>query len=298
MTSDLDLRGVWIPLITPFDENDVVDIPAVERLVDEYVRAGARGIVALGTTGESTALDAGEKRAVIEACSRACAVQDAPMIVGVGTNNTRATIEAAQSVAGTPAAVAVLVVTPYYVRPSTEGIVAHFRAVAAASSLPVVIYNIPYRTGRVIDADAMIELSRVPGIAGVKQAVGGIDMDTLRILAGADRSFQLLGGDDPYLYPAALMGAAGAICASAHVCTERFVEMIECGLAGKLEDGRAHAEALLPVVEALFAEPNPAVLKGVLHANGRIATADLRLPMTNGSPAAVDRALAAIAAVP
>ena len=93
----------------------------------------------------------------------------------------------------------------------------------------------------------------------------------------------MLGGEDPFLFPLVLMGGAGAICAAAHVCTERFVAMIECGLAGKVDDGRAHAEALLPVVQACFAEPNPSVFKGVLHAQGRIPTPDVRLPLVNAS---------------
>ena len=101
--------------------------------------------------------------------------------------------------------------------------------------------------------------------------------------------FSVLGGDDPFLFPTVLMGGAGAICAAAHVCTERFVAMIECGLAGKVDDGRAHAEALLPVVQACFAEPNPAVFKGVLHAQGRIPTPDVRLPLVAASAGAVDR---------
>jgi 4-hydroxy-tetrahydrodipicolinate synthase len=292
----LDLRGVWVPLVTPFDAAGAVDTGAIERLCHEYLDAGARGIVALGTTGESPALDADEKRLVVEACASVCDQRGAPLIVGTGTNSTRSTLAATAAVAGTPALAGVLVVVPYYVRPSTVGILDHIRAVAEASPVPVVVYNIPYRTGRVIDAPAMIELSRHPNVAGVKQAVGGIDHDTLTILAGADPSFQVVGGDDPYLFPTVLLGGAGAICASAHVCTERFVAMIECGLAGKVDDGRAHHEALLPVVDALFAEPNPAVVKGVLHAQGRIATAALRAPMTAASEPAVERALAAIAA--
>jgi 4-hydroxy-tetrahydrodipicolinate synthase len=122
-------------------------------------------------------------------------------------------------------------------------------------------------------------------------------VDTLELLRGAPDDFAVMGGEDPFLYPIVLMGGAGAICASAHVCTEQFVSMIECGLAGKVEEGRAHAEALLPVVQACFVEPNPAVFKGVLHAQGRIPTPDVRMPLTNASPAAIDAALAAIAAV-
>jgi 4-hydroxy-tetrahydrodipicolinate synthase len=294
MTSDLDLRGVWVPLITPFDAQGAVDVGAIERLCQEYLSAGAFGIVALGTTGEASALDEKEKRAVIDACSRACARANAPLIVGTGTNNTATTITATQAIEGVPAVVGALVVVPYYVRPSEAGIVAHMKAVADASPVPIVLYNIPYRTGRALSASALLELANYRNIAGVKQAVGALDADTLELLAGAPRGFSVLGGEDPVLFAIACMGGTGAIAASAHVCTERVVEMIECGVAGKLEDGRAHAQALLPVVRAGFAEPNPAVFKGVLHAQGRIATPDLRLPMTNASAAAVTRALEAI----
>src|SRR5262249_20797076 len=111
---------------------------------------------------------------------------------------------------------------------------------------------------------------------------------------GAPRSFAVLGGEDSVLFPLTLMGGAGAISASAHVCTGRFVAMIECALAGKVEDGRGHAEALLPVVQAAFAEPNPSVFKGVLHAQGRIPTPEVRLPLVHASSVAVERALAAV----
>lgn len=186
-----------------------------------------------------------------------------------------------------------LAVVPYYVRPSEAAIVAHFRAVAARSPVPLVVYNIPYRTGRGLGAESLLELAATENVAGVKQAVGGIDADTLTVLARAPRGFALLGGDDAYLFPLTLMGAPGAIAASAHLCTRRFVSMIEHGLAGEVAAGRAHAEALLPLVGALFAEPSPAVIKALLHAEGRIATPDVRMPLSNASRAAVERALAA-----
>jgi 4-hydroxy-tetrahydrodipicolinate synthase len=192
--------------------------------------------------------------------------------------------------------VAALVVVPYYVRPSPEGIVRHFEAVAAASPVPIVIYNIGVRTGRHLPAPHVLQLARQPNFAGIKQATTGLDADTLELLAGAPDGFAVLGGEDPLLFPVTLMGGRGAICASAHVCTERFVAMIECGLAAKVEEGRAHAEALLPVVQACFAEPNPAVFKAVLHAQGRIPTPDVRLPLVNASAGARDRALAAVEA--
>jgi 4-hydroxy-tetrahydrodipicolinate synthase len=297
MTSDVDLHGLWIPLVTPFDAHDRVDVDAIDRLCEEYLRGGARGIVALGTTGENTALDAAEKNAVISTCSAACDRLGAPLIVGTGTNNTRSTIAATVALADVPAVIGALVVVPYYVRPSDAGVLAHYRAVAEASSVPIVAYNIPYRTGKGMNADVVLELARIDNVAGLKQAVGSLDTDTLRVLANAPDGFQVLCGEDPFIYPIVQLGGVGAIAASSHLCTERFVAMIECGVAGKHEDGRSHQEALLPVIRAGFAEPNPCVFKGVLHAQGRIATPDLRLPMTNASQPAIDRCLAAVEAV-
>jgi 4-hydroxy-tetrahydrodipicolinate synthase len=294
MTSDLDLRGVWVPLITPFDAQGAVDVGAIERLCHEYSAAGVSGIVALGTTGESSALEPEEKRTAIEAVIRACDDAGTRVIVGTGSNNTQATIRASAALADTPSVVGALVVVPYYVRPSVEGIVAHFKAVAAASPVPVIAYNVPSRTGRDMGAAGLLEIASVPNIAGVKQAVATLDAATLEVLANAPAGFGVLGGEDTLLFPLMCMGAVGTISAAAHLCTERFVAMIECGLAGKIDDGRAHAEALLPVIRAAYVDPNPAVFKGVLHAQGRIATADVRLPLTNGSPEAVQRCLDAV----
>ncbi len=158
---------------------------------------------------------------------------------------------------------------------------------AAASPVPVIAYNVPSRTGRDLGAAGLLEIAAVPNIAGVKQAVATLDADTLEVLANAPEGFAVLGGEDTLLFPLMCMGAVGTISAAAHLCTERFVAMIECGLAGKIDDGRAHAEALLPVIRAAYVDPNPAVFKGVLHAQGRIATPDVRLPLTNGSAEAV-----------
>ncbi len=296
MPSELELRGVYLPIITPFEADGSVARDALEGLAHDSLDAGAAGIVALGTTGETPALDADEREIVVDVCARACRDRGAQLIVGAGSNNTAATCDAVGALEGTDALVAALVVVPYYVRPSQAGIVDHFQQVAAASPVPLVVYNVPFRTGRNLAAPAMLEVAATPNVAGVKQATAGIDADTLQILAGKPAGFHVLGGEDASLFPLVLMGGSGAICASSHVCTERFVAMIECGLAGKLEDGRTHAEALLPVVQACFAEPNPSVFKGVLHAQGRIPTPDLRAPLTNASPDSVDRALAAIAA--
>jgi len=294
MATDRMLRGLYVPLITPFAADGSVALDAVADLSRRYLDAGATGIVPLGTTGEASALSGVEKRAVVDTVAAVCSERGAQLVVGAGTNATAATVDAVRALGDVPDLTATLIVVPYYVRPSEAGIVEHFRAVADASPVPVVLYNIAIRTGRNLSAAGVLEAARHPNVVGIKQAATGLDLDTLELLAGAPADFAVLGGEDPFLFPLVLMGGAGAICASSHVCTERFVAMIECGLAHKVDDGRAHAEALLPVVRACFAEPNPVVFKGVLHAQGRIPTPHVRLPLTAASPAAVDAALAAI----
>ena len=157
-------------------------------------------------------------------------------------------------------------------RPSEAAIVAHFQAVAARSPVPIVLYNIPYRTGRGLGAPALLELAGTEGIVGLKQAVGAVDVDTLELLAGAPEDFAVLCGDDAFLLPLLPWARAGAIAASAHLCTERFAALIADAHAGRFAEARAQAEALLPLMLALFAEPSPAVLKAMLHEAGRIAT--------------------------
>jgi 4-hydroxy-tetrahydrodipicolinate synthase len=280
------VSGLHVPLVTPFDERGAVDLAALERLAEEVLDGGADGLVALATTAEASSLDEREHDAVLAVCARVAVDRGAALIVGAGTNDTRTTI-ARHAALGVTASLAVV---PYYVRPSEAAIVAHFQAVAARSPVPVVLYNIPYRTGRGLGAPALLELAGTDGIAGVKQAVGALDADTLQLLAAAPADFAVLCGDDAFLLPLLLMGARGAIAASAHLCTERFAALIAAAADGRLDDARAHAEALLPLVLALFAEPSPAVLKALLHEAGRIATPALRMPLQGASAAALERA--------
>lgn len=284
------LDGVYVPLVTPFDERGEVELACVERLAAECLDAGAAGIVALATTGEATSLNDEERTEIVAACARVCQDRGSQLLVGAGTNDTRTTVARHAALADVPGVTASLAVVPYYVRPSEAAVVAHFRYVADRSPVPVVVYNVPYRTGRGLGAAALLEVAASDNVIGVKQAVGGIDADTLAVLANSPHGFAVLGGDDLYLFPVVLMGGAGAISASAQLATERFVAMIDHGLAGRLVDGRDHAEALLPLVLALFAEPSPAVIKAVLHAEGRIPTPDVRMPLSNASKPALQHA--------
>ena len=287
-------QGVYVPLITPFAADGSVALDAVEGLVHHYADAGVSGIVSLGTTGEPAMLTGDEQQQIIDVTARACGERHLELMIGAGTSGTAATIERINAVATTPGLNAVLIVSPYYVRPSQDGIVAHYRAISEQTSVPVVVYNIPARTGRGMTADTLLAVSALPNVVGLKQAVGALDDDTLRVLGEGSPSFAVMSGDDAVILPIILQGGTGTIAASAHVCTERFVAMVECGLSGKLDDAVAHADALLPVVTAGFAEPNPSVFKGALASQGLIPTADVRLPLIPASGDAIDALLAAI----
>jgi 4-hydroxy-tetrahydrodipicolinate synthase len=179
-------------------------------------------------------------------------------------------------------------------RPVTQaGITAHFEQVADASPVPIVIYNIPFRTGQRAEAETLLRLAQHENIVGVKQSIGGIDNDSLRLLAEAPDGFAVLGGDDAHLAALALLGSAGGITASAHLRTSDWVAMVNAALDGRARHARHHHERLLPLVEACFAEPSPAVVKAVLHACGEIPTPSVRLPFLRASDATLLRALAA-----
>ncbi len=258
------------------------------------IREGATGIVALGTTGEPAVLTDDEQRQVLDTCAEACRATGRGLMVGAGSNSTRTTIEAVCALEAVRGVTAALVVVPYYTRPSGAAIVEHYRAVAAASPVPIVAYNIPYRTGRGLTASEILEIAAIPNMIGLKQSVGGIDTDTLEVLRSAPPHFHVFAGDDAFIVPTILIGGAGAISAAAHVCTSLFAEMVDAGLQGDMGRARALAERLLPVVEAGFAEPSPAGWKAALHQLGEIATPNLRAPMSCASDAPTARLMDAI----
>lgn len=289
-----DLRGLWIPLVTPFDADDRVDLAAVDRLCRRLLGDGARGIVALGTTGEPAVLTDGEQHEVAAVCADVCAEMGALLMVGTGTNSTRTTVAATQALRHVNGVAAAFVVVPYYTRPSPAAIVEHFRVVAADSPVPIVAYNVPYRTGRELDAEDLLSIAALDNVVGLKQAVGRIDVDTLELLRSASTDFQLFAGDDAFIVPTILMGGAGAIAAAAHVCTPQFAAMVHAALTGDLATARRLAEILLPVIVAGFSEPNPALWKAALHRLSELPTPNLRGPMSNASPDGTERILAAI----
>ncbi|WP_219508223.1 4-hydroxy-tetrahydrodipicolinate synthase family protein [Nonomuraea ceibae] len=282
------LSGIHVPLITPFDETGAVAYDAVEKLAGHVLDQGAAGLVALGTTAEVAALDADERAGVIEVCARICGERGAPLTVGVTGNDTRSV---ARALSELPDGVAAALVTvPYFLRPSERGVIAHFEALAEGTPVPLVIYHIPYRTGQAVGAATLRHLGAHPMVAGVKYAAGGIDQDAVDLLGDLPDGFAVLGGDDAFISPLLALGAAGGILASAHLVTDRFAELVAAWHAGDVARARALGHRLATISAALFAEPNPTVIKGVLHARGLISTPDVRLPLLPASAAAVSQA--------
>ena len=272
-------RGLYVPLITPFtDEGDLAP-DALEKLAHAIIDCGAAGVVALGTTGEPATLTAAERHAVLDICARVCRERGATLIAGAGSNDTRAAARALHDLAGWPEVSAALTVVPYYTRPSQEGVVAHFTRLAAGSPVPLIVYNVPYRTGTVLSTRALLQLAEVPGIAGVKHAVGAVDHDTMTLMAARPGDFAVLAGDDVFASPLLALGAAGGILASAHLCTGEFARLVGAWHCGQPGLARDLGHRLVPLSAALFAEPNPAVIKGVLHALGKIPSPAVRLPL-------------------
>lgn len=288
---DLAPHGLYVPLITPFSDAGEFAPAALEQLAHAVIDDGAAGLVALGTTAEAAALTPAERRAVLDVCARVCRERGASLIAGAGSNDTASTTTALRDLAAWPEVTAALTVVPYYTRPSAAGVVAHFRQAAAASPVPLLVYNVPYRTGTPVSCETMCELARIPGVAGVKHAAGGIDQDTVALMASVPPDFAVLAGDDMFASPLLALGAAGAVLASAHLCTSAFAELVSAWHGGEAARARELGHRLAPLSAALFAEPNPVVIKGVLHAQGKIPSPAVRLPLLSARGETVRAAL-------
>lgn len=268
-------NGLWIALVTPF-KNGLVDHPALAALTARLRADGVSGFVACGSTGEAAALDKAEQLQVLETVLEAAG--DAPVVMGLSGYHLGHTLEQVQALARFPVA-GLLVSAPHYIRPSQDGLLHWFRAVADASAVPVIIYDIPYRTGATLSADTLLELAEHPRIQAIKDC-GGDGAKTLRLIA--DGRLQVLTGEDAQIFNTLALGGAGAISASAHWQTPRFVELMHWFRVGDLPQARRIWQALQPWIDACFSEPNPAPLKAMLAGVGALHN-ELRAPMMAAS---------------
>jgi 4-hydroxy-tetrahydrodipicolinate synthase len=276
---DWNVKGCLIPLVTPFDERGRLDEAALRRLVNYLIEEqAADALVPCGTTGESPTLSHKEHMTVIEVVHDETAGR-VPVIAGTGSNSTAEAIE--MTVAAEKLGVdGSLQVGPYYNRPSQEGLYEHFKAIAGSTSLPLIIYNIPFRTGRNIEVDTIIRLAQIGNIVGIKEASGdilqaGAIIEKTRA-AGLD--FYVYSGEDPVTFLILCLGGQGCIAAVGHVLGAEFSRMCRLVWEGKLAEAREINYRVLPMVRALFCEPNPAAIKQALNWIG-VPVGGLRLPL-------------------
>ncbi|WP_280453550.1 4-hydroxy-tetrahydrodipicolinate synthase [Nocardia brasiliensis] len=288
----MTLAGLFVPLVTPFTAENALAADALAGLAHSALAVGATGLVALGTTAEAATLTPAERARVIDICASVCREHNAPLIVGAGSNSTADSADALAALSGQIAAA--LTVVPYYTRPTEAGVLAHFRALAGGSPVPLVVYNIPYRTGRTLCAETLLDIAAHPNIIGVKHAVGSIDDATIALMGARPADFAVLAGDDLFVSPLLALGAEGGILASGIVATAPFTALIAAWRDGRVEEARVLGHRLAALSAALFAEPNPTVIKAVLAAQGRIPSPAVRLPLLPAGEVATAAALAEI----
>ena len=275
------IRGSLVAVVTPMSDDGALDLDALRRLVDWHIAEGTDGIVIVGTTGESPTVDYDEHCQLIRTTVDAAAGR-VPVIAGTGANSTREAIELTVC-AKAAGAVAGLSVVPYYNKPTQEGLYRHFRAIAEAVDLPLMLYNVPGRTVADLANDTVLRLTQVPGVVGLKDATGNMERVS-DLLRRAPASFALYSGDDASALPFMLLGGHGVISVTANVAPKLMHALCEAAFAGNLAQAREINNRLLPLHSKLFVEANPIPVKWACAEMG-LMPGGLRLPLTPMSPA-------------
>ena len=269
------LKGSLVALITPMNQDGSINYEQLHDLIDWHIENGTDGIVAVGTTGESATLPVEEHLAVIEATVKHVNKR-VPVIAGTGANNTVEAI-ALSKAAEQAGADYTLSVVPYYNKPSQEGIYQHFKAIAEATSIPMIIYNVPGRTVVSMSNDTILRLAEIPNIVGVKEASGNIG-NNIELINSVPESFAVLSGDDPTGLPFMLCGGHGVVTVAANVAPKLFADMCRAALEGDIATARRLNEQLIPIYNTMFCEPSPAAPKWGLSLLGKCEP-HVRLPL-------------------
>lgn len=270
------LKGTGVALVTPFKSNFEVDFDSLGKVIDHVIDGGAEYVITLGTTGEPVTLNRDEKLAVVKFTFQAVEKR-VPVVVGIGGNNTREVLKDIETFPLYDAS-AILHASPYYNRPSQEGIFQHYKSVSQASPLPIIIYNVPSRTGSNILADTTLRLANeCSKIGGIKEASGSM-LQCMNILQKRPADFLVVSGDDQLTLPLIACGMDGVISVCANSFPKIFSAMVRCALKDDFNEARKLHYKLLQANELLFAENNPAGVKAVLYEMGLIENV-LRLPL-------------------
>lgn len=271
----MKVKGLWVPVVTPF-ENDELDMVSYEKLVNHYINEGVHGLMPLGTTGETPTLSEKEYEEIV---SKTMEVVNGrvPVIIGLGGNCTRSVIDKLK-VAERHKVQGILSVSPYYNRPDQRGIYEHFKKISESTDLDIVLYNIPYRTGRNMENETILRLSEEKNIVGVKDASGDFNK-TIELLLNKPDEFSVLSGEDNLFYSSLLLGGDGGVTASAHLKTRDFIKVYDYI---QNNDSKAALEIwkeISPMIPLLFKEPNPTPIKYMLKKIGLINSDEVRLPL-------------------
>ncbi|MFK3936350.1 4-hydroxy-tetrahydrodipicolinate synthase [Alkalihalobacillus sp. NPDC078783] len=271
----MNFGRVITAMITPFNEFGQVDVEATERLIEHLIENGSDALVVGGTTGESPTLTTEEKKLVFKTAVQAVNGR-VPVIAGTGSNNTQASIDLTSEAAAIGLD-AVMLVAPYYNRPSQEGLYQHFKAIAESTSLPVMLYNVPGRSAITIDVDTTLRLVQVPNIVSMKEA--SEDLDAMALLIDqAPVGFTVYSGDDSLTLPVLAIGGAGVVSVASHIFGKEMQQMATLFENGKVQAAARMHRQLLPGMKALFAAPNPVPVKAALEMY-HIKTGSVRLPL-------------------
>lgn len=279
-----EIGGVGVALVTPFDARGAIDFSALGRVIDHVVDGGVDYLVALGTTGETPTLKHDEKHAVLEFVKKHNAGR-LPVVVGCGGYDTDE-VCAAMDRFDMEGVSALLSVAPYYNKPSQEGLYRHFRYIADRSRVPVMLYNIPARTGVNMTSETILRIAREGNVMGVKEACGAMGQ-MMELLADRPAGFKVISGDDILALPLAAIGGDGIISVTANAYPELMCGMMDAAEAGDFREAARILHRLYPAMEAMFAEGNPTGVKTALAARG-IIEPNFRLPIIEGSAKLVE----------
>ncbi len=272
-------EGVFPAIITPFLKDESLDEEGLKKNIRYLSNTGISGIVPCGTTGESATLTFEEHKRVVEIAVEASKV---PVIAGTGSNNTREAMELTRH-AAEAGADAALLITPYYNKPTDKGMFEHFKAIAEKCDIPIVLYNVPKRTGIDLKPELVAKLSKVKNIVAIKEASGNLSQQSQIIEQTRGSDFVVLSGDDDLTLPTMALGARGVVSVVANVAPKKTVAMVNAALKGDFEMARTLHYELLPLVRAMFLETNPIPVK-TAHKYLGLANGPLRLPMSSMAP--------------
>jgi 4-hydroxy-tetrahydrodipicolinate synthase len=275
MITDSTFIGTGVAIITPFTPQNTIDFIALEKVIDLIINNGCNYIVSLGTTGETPSLSFEEKCNILNfTCKHVN--NRVPIVIGVGGNNTSVVIAEINALP-LHNAVAILSASPYYNKPTQEGLFLHYKTIAQNSPLPIILYNVPSRTGRNLDAETIVKLAHLPNIIGIKEA-GDNMQQCMEVLRDKPQSFFVVSGDDALCLSQIACGMQGAISVAANCFPKEFSSMINFALANNFKEARAIHYQLLAAYTLLFQENNPAGIKAFLFAMNLIDS-HLRLPL-------------------